>query len=523
MDTITINNGGKVQEQPKSHHLTDSAGAGANAITPAEERAARSLAEDVLARALARSSGGLATARFGGDIDRTGTALDLGDTVHTEYDGEQLDLADRAALTRVGGLSTELEDVTEVEYRQLRLERVVLIGVYAGGEAAAADAEVSLRELAALAETAGSEVLDGMLQKRPKPDPATFFGQGKAKELAELVRSVGADTVIADSELAPSQRRALEDIVKVKVIDRTALILDIFAQHAKSREGKAQVELAQLQYLLPRLRGWGESMSRQAGGQVGSGGTGMGSRGPGETKIELDRRRIRTRIARLRREIAEMAPARVTKRLSRVRNAIPNVAIVGYTNAGKSSLLNVLTGAGVLVENALFATLDPTVRRAETEDGRVYTLTDTVGFVRSLPTQLVEAFRSTLEETGAADLLLHVVDASHSDPLSQVKAVRDVLAEIPGVDEIPQWLVLNKADIADPDVIAEIQRAEPQTIVVSAHTGQGIEQLRQLMADTLARPGVSIDVVLPYARGDWVSAIHANGEVDATEHLEAGT
>ena len=483
-------------------------------LTHADERAARTLADDVLARAFSRA--GLVQAR-------EGTALHEGGTVHTAYDGDQFDLEDRAALQRVAGLSTELEDVTEVEYRQLRLERVVLIGVYAGGEVAAAEAEISLRELAALAETAGSEVLDGMLQKRAKPDNATFFGAGKAQELAELVKAVGADTVIADSELAPSQRRALEDIVKVKVIDRTALILDIFAQHAKSREGKAQVELAQLQYLLPRLRGWGESMSRQAGGQVGGQGSGMGSRGPGETKIELDRRRIRDRIAKLRREIAAMAPARETKRLSRVRNEIPSVAIVGYTNAGKSSILNVLTGAGVLVENALFATLDPTVRRAETEDGRVYTLADTVGFVRSLPTQLVEAFRSTLEETGTADLLLHVVDASHPDPLGQVKAVRDVLAEIPGVDEIPQWLVLNKADIADPDVIAEIQRAEPQTIVVSAHTGQGISELKQLISDVLPRPGVAIDVVIPYSRGDLVSQIHQLGEVDSTEHLAAGT
>ena len=485
-------------------------------LTHADERAARSLADEVLARALARSGSGLTTSYYG-------TALQDGDTVHTAHDGEQFDLEDRAALTRVAGLSTELEDVTEVEYRQLRLEKVVLVGIYSGGEMATAEAELSLRELAALAETAGAVVLDGMLQKRQKADKATFLGKGKAQELAELVRELGADTVVADSELAPSQRRGLEDVVKVKVIDRTALILDIFAQHAKSREGKAQVELAQLEYLLPRLRGWGESMSRQAGGQVGAAGAGMGSRGPGETKIELDRRRIRNRIAKLKREIAEMKTARVTKRLSRVRNEIPSVAIVGYTNAGKSSLLNRLTQAGVLVDNALFATLDPTVRRAETEDGRVYTLADTVGFVRSLPTQLVEAFRSTLEETGQADLLLHVVDASHADPLGQVKAVREVLAEIPGVTDIPEWLVLNKADLADPEVIAEIQRAEPHTVVVSAHTGQGIAELQQLISDALPRPGIGIDVVIPYSRGDLVSAIHASGEVDSSEHLPEGT
>src|SRR3954469_8957247 len=343
-------------------------------------------------------------------------------------DGDQFDLEERQALRRVTRLSTELEDVTEVEYRQLRLERVILIGVHPQG--GVVDAENSLRELAALAETAGAVVLDGLLQKRPFPDPSTFLGSGKAIELRDRVAALGADTVIADTELAPSQRRALEDVVRVKVIDRTAVILDIFSQHAKSREGKAQVELAQLEYLLPRLRGWGESMSRQAGGQVGGAGAGMGSRGPGETKIELDRRRIHTRMAKLRREIAAMEPARLTKRASRKKNAIPSVAIAGYTNAGKSSLLNRLTNAGVLVENALFATLDPTVRRAETVDGRVYTLADTVGFVRALPHQLVEAFRSTLEEVADADLVLHVVDASDVDPEGQIQAVRAVLADV---------------------------------------------------------------------------------------------
>jgi GTPase len=323
--------------------------------SPAPAVSARDIASDVVARVLARA----------------GTARAEGGTRHTVRDGEQLDLEERTALRRVAGLSTELEDVTEVEYRQLRLERVVLVGVWYRD---ATEAEVSLRELAALAETAGSLVLDGVLQRRQTPDPGTYLGSGKAAELAAVVAATGADTVIVDGELAPSQRRALEDIIKVKVVDRTALILDIFAQHAKSREGKAQVELAQLEYLLPRLRGWGESMSRQAGGQVGGAGAGMGSRGPGETKIELDRRRIRNRMAKLKREIAAMAPSRATMRSSRRRNAVPAVAIAGYTNAGKSSLLNSLTGAGVLVENALFATLDPTVRRTKTPDGRVYTL-----------------------------------------------------------------------------------------------------------------------------------------------------
>ena len=441
-------------------------------------------------------------------------------TFDSETDGEQYDLADRRALRRVAGLSTELEDVTEVEYRQLRLERVVLAGLYTSGNAD--EAEVSLRELAALAETAGSQVLDGILQRRAHPDPATFLGKGKAAELAEIVAASGADTVIADGELGPGQRRALEDIVKVKVIDRTALILDIFAQHAKSREGKAQVELAQLEYLLPRLRGWGESMSRQAGGQVGGAGAGMGSRGPGETKIELDRRRINDRMAKLRREIRAMAPGREAQRADRRRHRVPAVAIAGYTNAGKSSLLNRLTGAGALVENALFATLDPTVRRSTTPDGREFTYADTVGFVRHLPTQLVEAFRSTLEEVGDSDLLLHVVDASHPDPEGQITAVRTVLGELEGFD-VPEIIVLNKADIAAPETIARLRSQVGDSVVVSARTGAGIEELRALIAERLPRPAVEIDVVVPYSRGDLVSRIHSTGEVLAEEHLMEGT
>lgn len=327
--------------------------------------------------------------------------------------------------------------------------------------------------------------------------------------------------MIADDELAPSQRRALEDVVKVKVIDRTALILDIFAQHAKSREGKAQVELAQLQYLLPRLRGWGESMSRQAGGQA-AGGQGMGSRGPGETKIELDRRRINTRMAKLRREIADMKTHRDTKRSTRKKGGVPSVAIAGYTNAGKSSLLNRLTGAGVLVENQLFATLDTTVRRSETKDGREFTLTDTVGFVRSLPTHLVEAFRSTLEEVGDADLLLHVVDGSHPDPEGQITAVREVLADVEAAD-VKEVIVVNKADIADPDVLDRIRRHEKHSIAVSARTGAGIQELIDLIARELPKPDIEVDVLVPYHRGDLISRIHDEGEILESEHVADGT
>ncbi|NMD45420.1 MAG: GTPase HflX, partial [Propionibacterium sp.] len=293
-------------------------------------------------------------------------------------------------------MSTQLADITEVEYRELQLERVVLVSVWTTGTQR--DAENALAELKLLAETAGSEVLEALVQRRSHPDPATFIGRGKVDELREVVIATGADTVICDGELEPAQLRNLEDRVKVKVIDRTALILDIFAQHAKSAEGKAQVELAQLQYLRQRLRGWGGNLSRQAGGRA-AGGAGIGGRGPGETKIETDRRRIRTRISVLRKRLREMDEVRATKRQERQRNEIPSVAIVGYTNAGKSSLLNRLTGAGVLVEDALFATLDPTTRRSESVDGRIYTLTDTVGFVRHLPHDLVEAFRSTLEES----------------------------------------------------------------------------------------------------------------------------
>ena len=438
---------------------------------------------------------------------------------YSASDGDQQDLQDRASLRRVNGLSTELQDITDVEYRQLRLEKVLLIGLW--GQNSLEDAENSLRELAALAETAGSTVLDGLLQRRSYPDPATYLGKGKAEELRELVVNSGADTVIADTELAPSQRRNLEDVVKVKVVDRTAVILDIFAQHAKSREGKAQVELAQLEYLLPRLRGWGESMSRQAGGQA-AGGVGMGSRGPGETKIELDRRRINTRMAKLRRQIIEMEPARETKRASRKKNQVPAVAIAGYTNAGKSSLLNKMTSAGVLVQNALFATLDPTIRKTKTPDGRDYTIADTVGFVRNLPHQLVEAFRSTLEEIADADLIVHVVDASHPDPGSQIATVRDVIGDV-GARGIPELIVFNKIDLADETQRMALRGMEPASIGVSARTGEGMDELLHRIAELLPEPNVEVAVLIPYDRGDLVSRMHLNSRILMLDYRETGT
>ncbi len=387
-----------------------------------------------------------------------------------DYSQGEYELDERNALRRVAGLSTELEDVSEVEYRQLRLERVVLVSVWSDGTVE--DADNALVELKLLAETAGSQVLDALSQRRQKPDPATYIGPGKVEHLAQVVAQTGADTVICDGELSPSQLRNLEDRVKVKVVDRTALILDIFAQHARSKEGKAQVELAQLEYGKQRLRGWGGNLSRQAGGRVGSQGGGIGGRGPGETKLETDRRRIDSRMAKLRRELKHMQTARVTKKAERVRRQVPSVAIAGYTNAGKSSLLNRLTGAEALVEDALFATLDPTTRRTTTGDGRVYTLSDTVGFVRHLPHQLVEAFRSTLEEVAESDLILHVVDGSNPDPEGQIAAVREVLAEI-GADTVPELVVINKADAADPVVLARLLTRERHAVVVSARTGAG--------------------------------------------------
>ncbi|MCA1824317.1 MAG: GTPase HflX [Mycobacteriales bacterium] len=439
-------------------------------------------------------------------------------TEHSAY-GEGLDLEERQALRRVAGIRTDVEDVTEVEYRQLRLERVVLIGVWTEGSAD--DAENSMQELKALAETAGSVVLDGLVQRRGRPDPATYIGKGKARELRDVVVSTGADTVVCDGELSPAQLRNLEEVVKVKVIDRTALILDIFAQHATSKEGKAQVELAQMTYMLPRLRGWGESMSRQAGGRVAGGG-GIGTRGPGETKIETDRRRIRTRMAKLRKSIAEMATTRDTKRQERVRNSVPSVAIAGYTNAGKSSLLNRLTGAGVLVENALFATLDPTVRRAVLPDGRACTLTDTVGFVRHLPHQLVEAFKSTLEEISAADLIVHVVDGSHADPESQLAAVREVFGEI-GAADVRELVVVNKIDAADELTLGRLRRRERHAVFVSARTGEGLPELLGAIEADLPRPDVEVTVLLPYERGDLVSRLHNDSELLSTEHTADGT
>jgi len=446
------------------------------------------------------------------DSAKAAAEFDAAENTQEAYEQNQPDLQDRYALRRVKGLSTEMEDVSDAEYRQLRLEKVVLVGVWTEGTAA--DADNSMKELAALAETAGSEVLEALIQRRDKPDPSTYIGSGKVAEVRQVVIATGADTVVCDGELSPAQLRALEQKVKVKVIDRTALILDIFAQHAKSREGKAQVELAQMTYLLPRLRGWGDSLSRQAGG--------IGGRGPGETKIETDRRRINDKMAKLRKEIKEMKVARDTKRQERRRNSIPSVAIAGYTNAGKSSLMNRLTNAGVLVENALFATLDPTTRKTTSEDGRVYTLSDTVGFVRHLPHQLVEAFKSTLEEVSGADLIVHVVDGSHPDPHEQIRAVRQVINEIGGGD-ILEIIAINKADIAPPETIMQLLRENPNSFAFSARTGFGIETLIKAIESSLPQPRVEINTIIPFNRGDLVNKIHERGEILSEDYLPEGT
>ena len=443
--------------------------------------------------------------------DQSDVLLDTdgGEHLRETHDEQWQERESRNALKHVAGLG-EIQDVTEVEYRKVRLERVVLVGVWSSRETTQAAAEESLRELAALAETAGAVVCDGLLQHRIKPDAATYVGSGKARELAGIVAQDEADTIVVDDDLPPSQRRALEDATKVKVVDRTAVILDIFAQHATSREGKAQVELAQLEYMLPRLRGWG--------GQNG----GIGSRGPGETQIEMDRRVIRSRIAKLRRQIAQMAPARDVKRGARRRFGLPTVAVVGYTNAGKSSLTNRLTGSAELVENALFATLDTAVRRAKAKDGRLYAYVDTVGFVRRLPTQLIEAFKSTLEEVADADLIVHVVDGSHPDPFSQIDAVNDVLSDIDGVETIPTIVAFNKADRMDEAARERIEALMPEAHIVSAFSGEGVDALREHVESMLPTPNVHVEALLPYTAGSLMSRVREYGKVINVEYRDDG-
>jgi GTP-binding protein HflX len=392
----------------------------------------------------------------------------------------------------------------------VRRQRALLVGV---GNRDPEQAEASLDELARLADTAGSDAVDRVLQQRSAPDPATYLGKGKAAELAAWGAELDVDVVIVDGELSPVQQRSLQEIFSCDVVDRVGLILDIFAQHATSRAGMAQVELALLRYRLPRLRGRGIEMSRLAGG--------IGTRGPGETQLETDRRRVLKRISVLERQIAGMRTTRATQQKARRRSGLPTVALVGYTNSGKSSLLNRLTGAAVHVENRLFSTLDTTVRRLDMPSGRTALLSDTVGFVRDLPHELVEAFRSTLEEAVATDLLLHVVDAAAPEPDLQIAAVHTTLAEIGGNDR-RELLVANKIDIAPTPVVERLLALHPDGVATSATEGGGLADLVAAIDAALAPPTVDMELFLPRDRSDLVAALHRIGEVLAENHEETG-
>ena len=380
-------------------------------------------------------------------------------------------------------------------------ERIVLVGVLMP-TSGVDDVEAGLDELALLVDTAGADVAARVVQRRAGPDPATYVGRGKAEELHDVSEEVDADTVVFDEELSPAQQRNLEKILGRTAIDRTAVILDIFAQNASTPEGRAQVELALLRYRLPRLRGRGTQLSQQAGG--------IGTRGPGETQLEVDRRRILRRIARLEDELRELTRTRRTQRRSRQRGRLSSVSLVGYTNAGKSRLLNTLTDAGVLVENRLFATLDPRTRRLQLPGGETVLVSDTVGFVRKLPHQLVEAFRSTLEVVAESDLLVHLVDASAPDPGAQIDAVRTVLAEI-GAGDVPELLAFNKADLS-PEA-KRLADLHPGAVAISAATGEGLGALTEAMADRLRARTAAVELVVPYDRGDVLAAVHREGEV----------
>ena len=391
-------------------------------------------------------------------------------------------------------------------------ERIILVGVVHPGQTED-EVEASLDELAQLIDTAGADVLARVVQRRDRPDPATYIGSGKAEELHVLSLEVDADTVVFDDGLTPAQQRNLEKILGRTAIDRTAVILDIFAQNARTQEGKDQVELALLRYRLPRLRGRRQGLDQQRQG-------GLANRGPGETALETDRRRMLERITRLERNLVQLGRTRRTQRKARQRGRNRAVSLVGYTNTGKSTLLNRLTDAGVLAENRLFATLDPRTRRLDLPGGEVVLLSDTVGFVKKLPHQLVQAFRSTLEVVGEADLLVHVVDAAAADPAAQMEAVRTVLAEI-GAGEVPQLVCVNKADL-DPEAAARIARHNPGAVVVSGVTGEGVDALLRAVGDRLRELTSPVELLVPWDRGDVIAAVHREGEVLSEAHEEAG-
>ncbi|HKH05544.1 MAG TPA: GTPase HflX [Acidimicrobiales bacterium] len=389
-------------------------------------------------------------------------------------------------------------------------EKIVLVGVTIPPDTAE-ETEASLDELALLVDTAGADEVARVTQRRQAPDPPTYVGKGKAEELREVAVSTDCDTVVFDNELTPAQQFNLEKMLGRTAIDRTAVILDIFAQNAHSQEGKAQVELALLRYRLPRLRGRGKALSQQAGGMSAAGGARIGTRGPGETQLEVDRRRLVRRIHRLEAELREIDQHRATQRKAQKTGALHRAVIVGYTNAGKSTLLNQLTDAGVLVEDRLFATLDATTRRLQLPGGESVLMTDTVGFIRKLPHQLVEAFRSTLDVAVDANLLVHVVDASAHDPAANIRAVREVLHEI-GAGDVPEVLAFNKADLA-PEAAARLAEREEGSVAFSAVTGQGVDALLETVAGRLRALTRVIDLVIPYDRGDLIAAAHRSGEV----------
>lgn len=419
----------------------------------------------------------------------------------------------------------ELRDIPTLASDADARERVVIVGVQLDG-AGPDHVEQSLDELEALVRSAGGEVVGRVVQRRPKPDPATFIGKGKVSAVAEEVKLAEADTVVFDEELAPAQLRNLEEAISGKVIDRTILILDIFAQRASSVEGRKQVELAQLTYGLPRLRGWGEALSR-IGGATGGGGRGggvgrapIGTRGPGETQLEIDRRRIERRIVKLRKELDVLGKRRARSRAHR-EERVPTVSLVGYTNAGKSTLLNYLTQAGVAVEDRLFSTLDPTARRLRLPTRRPVVLSDTVGFIRKLPHGLVEAFQSTLEQVASAELLVHVVDASHPSPDGDIAAVDEVLSEI-GATEVPRLLALNKIDLLDRGTRRRIGERFPDAVPISAATGEGVEELLTEIAERLEARTVEVEAVLPYAQGTLLARLHDSGRVVEATHTDEG-
>ena len=451
------------------------------------------------------------------DLDTESVPFDDSD-LGLDLDDDELELVETGPLGSHRGAFGDYGGETGALIDRTFRERIIVVGVTLGG----ADPErtdTDLDELALLVDTAGADVVGRIVQRRSAPDPATYLGKGKAAELKELSEALDCDTVVFDDELSPAQQRNLEKLLGRTALDRTAVILDIFAQNATSVEGKAQVELAQLRYLQPRLRGKGKGLSQQAGGMSAGGGARVGSRGPGETQLETDRRRITRRIHKLEADLRMFSSVRDTQHKQRARSRAARVAIVGYTNAGKSTLLNQLSGAGVLVEDRLFATLDATTRRLQLPGGEAVLLTDTVGFVRKLPHQLVQSFRSTLRVAAEADLLVHVVDGAGPDVEAHIDAVRAVLGDI-DAGEVEELLCFNKADRSEE--VARLVARHPGAVGISAITGEGVEHLLLTIGDRLRAATRVVDLVIPFERGDVLAEVHREGEVLSEDVGEGG-